>query len=490
MEEHRDMENGSAEILLHLLAEAEFRQALARSAKEQVHPTGVTARNGARSADWGQLAGAAAVAAGLGGELPFGEVTRLVASALTTVDAIGYGPAAAVAGDLDAALAARGLAPESSGPGFHGPGWPLLTPGPSPQQAPDKGVVAGSRVVPLAAVVPVRLAGQQAGLDLLACVLAGEGALFIGYGPVPPPGDPGLLHLNAVDDRGRRYRLAFQRLSPRAALWEGRLIPRLPPGAALQWLEITTPAGETPVRVDLDAQAPRSGAQIEPVPVRSTGERLVEAAAADLLAAALMPIPEPGAVAAVAAEAVGIGSVITALLALGLLPADSPDLRRLAALGDRLGIGFPVPATGLATLATSLPEAWQSILNGRSHRAGLAAITRIAAALPELDAARITLTALESTPDRALLHLHTAGWDPPSFGLRAFSGAGDPPLSWWARDSAGRWHAASGGRWQRLGDKEWSGLLQLRPPLHPSATSLELIVTGTTKRLHVELPLG
>jgi hypothetical protein len=66
---------------------------------------------------------------------------------------------------------------------------------------------------------------------------------------------------------------------------------------------------------------------------------------------------------------------------------------------------------------------------------------------------------------------------------------GEPPLSWWGRDSAGRWHTASGGSWGRHGDREWTGVLQLRPPLHPAATSLELTVTGTSERLRIGLPL-
>jgi hypothetical protein len=38
----------------------------------------------------------------------------------------------------------------------------------------------------------------------------------------------------------------------------------------------------------------------------------------------------------------------------------------------------------------------------------------------------------------------------------------------------------------RHGYQVWTGLLQLRPPLHPAATSLELIITGATKRLRAE----
>ena len=81
------------------------------------------------------------------------------------------------------------------------------------------------------------------------------------------------------------------------------------------------------------------------------------------------------------------------------------------------------------------------------------------------------------------------GWDPPGFDLRAFTGTGEPPLSWWARDSAGRWHTASGGSWGRHGNRQWAGMLRLRPPFHPAATSLELTITGRSERLRIMLPL-
>jgi len=130
------------------------------------------------------------------------------------------------------------------------------------------------------------------------------------------------------------------------------------------------------------------------------------------------------------------------------------------------------------------------VLADRGRRDGPRAVTRAAVTLPALDGARIALTALESAPDRTLLHMLAMGWDPPAtFGLRAFSGAGQPPLSWWARDSAGRWHTASGGSWGRHGDRQWTGALQLRPPLHPAATSLELIITGSSQQLRIKLPL-
>lgn len=485
------MESRPAETLLQLLADAEFRHALARAHGEPMRAEGARAGNGARPAGWAQLTAAADVTASLGGDLPAGEVTRLVASTLTVAGAIDHASAAAVAGDLDSALAARGFTPEGSGSGPWAPEWPLLTPGPADRRAPGQPTAGPVRVVPLTATLPVEVPGQQAHLELLACALAPAGALLAGSVRIPPPGRDQelLLSLDAVDDQGRQCQLTFQNLSIGDALWEGWLSPPPPRGAAPRWLDVTSGAAREPVRVDIDAPAVQPGARAEPVAARSKGELLAEAAAADLLAAALMPVPWRGAVAAVTAEASGIGSVVTVLLALGLLPAGSPALRRLAALGERLGIGFPIQASGLATPAAGLPGPWQAVLADRGLRDGPSAITRVAAALPELDGARIALIALESAPDRALLHMLTVGWDPPSFGLRAFTGTGEPPLSWWARDNTGRWHTASGGSWDRHGNREWSGVLQLRPPLHPAAASLELILTGTSGRLRIMLPL-
>jgi hypothetical protein len=443
---------------------------------------GARAANGGRAAGWAQLAAAAVVAAGLGGDLPAGEVTRLVASTLAAAGAIGHDFAAATVDDLDAALAARGIttARPDRGPGM--PAWPLLTPPPALGQP-----AAGPMwVAPVTARLPAETRGQRVGLALLAYAQAPGAAILVGSARVP---DHPSLRLHAVDDQERHYQLALQRDVAGDALWEGELSPP-PQRAAPRWLEVATGAAGEPVRIDLGVPASHAAARREPVAARGKGELLAEAAAAGLLATALMPIPSArGAVARAEAEARGVGSVVTVLLALGLLRAGSPALRRLAALGERLGIGFPVPASGLAQPAASLPEPWQAVLADRDRRDGRSAITRVAAALPELDGARIALTALESAPDHTLLHLLAVGWDPPGFGLRAFTETGGPPLSWWARDSAGRWHTASGGSWGRHGDRQWAGMLRLRPPLHPAATSLELTITGRSERLRIMVPL-
>jgi hypothetical protein len=142
------MDSHPAETLLHLLAEAELRHALARATGEPTRVEGSRAGNGARPADWAYLSAAAEVAAGLGGGLPAGEVTRLVAGTLAVAGAVDHAVAAAVAEDLDAALAARGLTPDGSGPGPRAPGWLPLTPGPTVRQRPGRPAAGPWRVAP------------------------------------------------------------------------------------------------------------------------------------------------------------------------------------------------------------------------------------------------------------------------------------------------------------------------------------------------------
>ena len=63
-----------------------------------------------------------------------------------------------------------------------------------------------------------------------------------------------------------------------------------------------------------------------------------------------------------------------------------------------------------------------------------------------------------------------------------------PPRSWWAFYDTGRWHI---GRLHR--ELEWNRpqrFLTLRPPLHPQATQLTVILTGGECRAQVALPLN
>jgi hypothetical protein len=61
------------------------------------------------------------------------------------------------------------------------------------------------------------------------------------------------------------------------------------------------------------------------------------------------------------------------------------------------------------------------------------------------------------------------------------------PFSWWARDDGGRWHV---GRIAMHDAAPGTFQLELTPPLHPDARSLDIILTGLAGRVTATLPLG
>lgn len=74
------------------------------------------------------------------------------------------------------------------------------------------------------------------------------------------------------------------------------------------------------------------------------------------------------------------------------------------------------------------------------------------------------------------------GWQPADEPLST------APFSRWARDDAGRWH---------IGRQVWNDIrrdgvvldIALVPPLHPAATSVQVILTGPTGRAAAMVPL-
>ena len=92
------------------------------------------------------------------------------------------------------------------------------------------------------------------------------------------------------------------------------------------------------------------------------------------------------------------------------------------------------------------------------------------------------MTGLYSSGESAALRALAWGWQPED----------SPPLvvpfSWWAHDSAGRWHVA------RL---VWSDVrrdaavldMTLVPPLHPIATAVDIMLTGPSQQAAATVPL-
>jgi hypothetical protein len=86
------------------------------------------------------------------------------------------------------------------------------------------------------------------------------------------------------------------------------------------------------------------------------------------------------------------------------------------------------------------------------------------------------------------------GWEPHGQGwlLHGTGPSGDLPdqsLSWRARDSTGRWHLVSGMSWGMATQTQGMIKMYLTPPLHPEATSLDVIVSGPGCRVQATVPL-
>jgi hypothetical protein len=107
-------------------------------------------------------------------------------------------------------------------------------------------------------------------------------------------------------------------------------------------------------------------------------------------------------------------------------------LRLLAALSQWLRIA----GCGGSRAAADLPPAWNDVLVGRGTRDGREEVLPVAAVLPEIDGARFALTGLSCSDEAATLRALAWGWRPEDEPLN------QTPISWWARDSAGRWHVA------------------------------------------------
>jgi hypothetical protein len=290
-----------------------------------------------------------------------------------------------------------------------------------------------------------------------------------GAGPpsFPPFGGSGL-----TDDQGRLYRLTFE---PGAGGWHesGVLdISPIPPADA-RWLDVPTGPG-TSVRINLAEAVPAARISSEPTAPRPVGDRLLTAVAETMLGGGPMAGVEATHLASSLAE------VAQALEVVQALPGNSLALVHLAALCQRRGIEVRAPLADRAR-AVGLPDPWAGVLNRSQDQDGPPGVVPVAAVLPEIDAARFVLAGLTSWERHASLPIFAWGWSARPRGFRPAQ-----PFSWWARDDAGRWHV---GRTTAFNAVPGTFQLELTPPLHPDATSLDIIVTGRSSRVTATLPL-
>ncbi len=361
--------------------------------------------------------------------------------------------------------------------------------------------------VPVRATVPAAADGGRAETHLITLVIAPDRAVLTAAGRMPRLGgraadfpDPGLVfgrprgsrryresgvrsagtEPSATDDRGNRYELNLDGWSASDEDWSGTLEVSPVPAPGTRWLELTMSPDAPAIRVELAGASESDRAVTAPPPAGTPVDGIMDQASRGLLRRAASSHGDLRG----EDRFSDVDDIVAALDASGALPPGCPGLRRLAALFQQLGIEVP-PALTAVRPAGSLPEAWTSVLENRHRRDGPEGTAAVAAVLPELDGARVVLAGLRSGTDDAELHVLAWGWPDWAPHLRAHQ---EEPLTWWARDNAGRWHLAemNGGS---FGDGSAEFELRLIPPLHPEASALEVQLTGKSGQVAVTVPL-
>ena len=133
--------------------------------------------------------------------------------------------------------------------------------------------------------------------------------------------------------------------------------------------------------------------------------------------------------------------------------------------------------------AAGLPGPWASVLSQRRDGPGegRTGVLPLAIVLPEIDGARFVLAGLSSWERQVSMPVAAWGWQPRPRVFRP-----GQPFSWWARDDTGRWHV---GRTSPFHLVARTFQVDFTPPLHPDATSLDIILTGSAARVTASVPL-
>jgi hypothetical protein len=419
-----------------------------------------------------------------------------VLGAFGQVGVLSRATAARLGAEFADALAVRGLhdprrlaSPDLPGPAQARPGGPAGT-GALAADGAAQGTrdAAGGRylAVPVGAVIPAQWDGHQGEVHVLALVLAPdraaittsfvsswrEAAAAAGV-PVPPqPSFPPFGGSGVTDDRGRRYGLT---LEIAGGGWHetGVLALSAVPPPGTRWLDMPVSPFRS-IRIGLTG-APAVQVRHEHHPALPLGELLLGAVAETMLGGGQLV----GMTATLLAS--GLAEVAEALTAVGLLAQPSPAASQLAALCARRAIEVRGSLASRGR-AARLPEPWVSVLSGSRRVDGPQGTSTAAAVLPEIDGARFVLAGLSSWERHATVLVFAWGWSARPREFRP-----QQPFSWWARDDAGRWHV---GRVAIHDAAPGTFQLELTPPLHSAARSLDIILTGRAGQVTTRLPLA
>ena len=228
------------------------------------------------------------------------------------------------------------------------------------------------------------------------------------------------------------------------------------------------------IRIELAARAP-APVRADPRAALAPGELLLEAVAETMLGGGPMAGIEATQLAGSLAE------VAAALEAIGALPRGSLAAARLARLCQQRAIEVRGQLADRAR-DTDFPASWAGVLNQTRRQEGRRGAAPAAAVLPEIDGARFVLAGLVSWEIHATVPVFAWGWEPRSRDFRL-----GQPFSWWARDNAGRWHI---GRCTPYNAVAGTFNLEFSPPVHPEATSLDIILTGRSSQVTATVPLA
>jgi hypothetical protein len=404
-----------------------------------------------------------------------------MAHALSWVGALDSGTADSVVAGLETALAARSRIPPHR--------LRLWLRHAMLQQHPGRPPAGTYLAAPLGVLVPTAPESGLGDICVITMVIAPDRAVLTAAGRMARPDDRS-LHRDpwpvfsqasrpaAIDDRGNRYELHEDagRSEPDGE-WDVTLrIAPIPP-AGIQWLELTMSPGSAPIRVDLAGA--NGGKAASPETAGSPAERLIDFAAMKLL----NPSTDAAAESPPTHDLSQVADVVTALDAVGALAPARDAVGRLVTLADRLGVDVP-PALSDAGPPRPLPAAWVSVLENSGREDGPRGVAPVAAVLPELDGTRFVLAGLRS-------HAAGAELDVLAWGDHRMSGVpwrGRDAWSWSARDDQGRWHILTADSFS-ASDMHAQLKLNLKPPLHPDATSLEVHVAGRSGEATATVPL-